>query len=133
MHVFLKSRELGKYYISMERAFRLPERKTRTIDENGVLLNKIPYTEKWEYYPCDISLYALGNFEMFLDTNEEKYKDNFLKQANWLVNNISIKGGFGVWEHRYALPYYDFNRIPWVHGMAQGLAISVFKLFTNLI
>jgi len=125
MNTPIKSKKLGKYYINRERGFRLPEGETRTIDENGVLLNKIPYTQKWDYYPCDISLYALGNFEKFLDTNKEKYKNNFLKQANWLANNISIKGGFGVWEHHYILPYYDFNRIPWVHGMAQGLAISV--------
>ena len=120
----LLSQKLGKYYLDRTRAFKLPKRSTRTIDKNGVLLNKIPYTQRWNYYPCDISLYALGNFEKFLDTDNPKYKKVFLKQADWLVSNIRIKNGFGVWEHHYKLPFYNF-KIPWVHGMAQGLSISV--------
>ena len=80
----LTSKTLGKYYIDRKRAFQLPLRTTCTLDEHGVLLNKIPYTQQWNYYPCDIAHYALGNFEMFLDTNNQKYKDGFLRQADWL-------------------------------------------------
>jgi len=62
---------------------------------------------------------------MYLDTKSTDYKEIFLKQADWLVKNIKTKPkGFGVWEHNFILPYYKF-KTPWVHGMAQGLAISV--------
>ncbi len=115
---------LGKYHIEMKYNTNRPTISTYKLDKKGVLIYKIPYTNSFDYYPVSITLYALGNFEMHLDTNNDKYIDNFLKQVDWLVNNISIKDDFGVWEHKFVIPYYNFNRVPWVHGMAQGLAIS---------
>ena len=116
---------LGKYYTERKKALQWPNTSIRQLDDNEIILYKIPYTSKYDYYPVEIAQYALGNYETFLDTRTDHYKDSFLKQAEWLTNNITIKpGGFAVWEHSFTLPYYDFNKIPWVHGMAQGLAIS---------
>ena len=115
---------LGKYCIDMKGTLARPASPIHKLDKNGVLLYKVPYTANYHYYPVNIAQYALGNFEMYLDTKSKHYKDAFLKQADWLVSSIRIKqGGFGVWEHNFVLPYYSF-KVPWVHGMAQGLAIS---------
>ena len=62
---------------------------------------------------------------MFLETKKETYKDVFLKQMDWLVDNITRKNNYGVWQHFFQLPYYEFDKIPWSHGMAQGLAVSL--------
>ncbi|HEC92573.1 MAG TPA: hypothetical protein ENI51_06255, partial [Candidatus Atribacteria bacterium] len=116
--------ELSKYYLSMKHTLKWPYTNTQKLDKNGVILYKVPYTQNFDYYPVNIALYALGNFEMFLDTKKESYRKKFLKQLDWLTSNITVKEDFGVWEHRFVLPYYKFDRIPWVHGMAQGVAIS---------
>lgn len=94
-----------------------------TRDKKGIVLYKIPYTSKHDYYPVYVAEYALGSLNKHVNTGNEKYKEQFLKHVDWLVENITDKRDFGVWEHHYTLPYYDF-KIPWVHGMAQGLAVS---------
>lgn len=120
-----KTEHLENYYVEMKNNIDRPNESVHRLDNNGVLMYKIPYTWEFNYYPVSIALYALGNFEVYLDTKNLDCKEKFLKQADWLVNNIKIKPkGFGIWEHNFILPYYDF-KIPWIHGMAQGLAISV--------
>jgi len=99
------------------------KRSTIKLDKNGVLIYKIPYTNNYDYYPIFLSRYSLGNLELYLDTDDEKYKEVFLKQTNWLLKNLSTKNNFAVWEHKYKLPFYDF-KIPWVHGLAQGLGMT---------
>ncbi len=96
----------------------------RKLDRDKIIVYKIPYTSSFDYYPVEIALFALGNLEKFLDTGEERYREVFIRHVDWLVKNISIKDDFGVWEHNFVLPYYKFDRVPWVHGMAQGVAIS---------
>jgi len=119
-----KTGKLGSYYIDMKKNANRLDSPIHRLDDEGVLLTKIPYTDNWDYYPVSIALFSLGNFEMYLETGEEKFRKAFLTQAKWLKDNIVIKGNYGTWEHWYTLPYYRFNKIPWVHGMAQGLAIS---------
>jgi len=92
-------------------------------DEKGVVLYKIPYTQKHDYYPVYVAEYALGNYNKYIDNENEENKEEFLKHVDWLVENIVDKKNFGVWEHYYTLPYYNF-KTPWIHGMAQGLAVS---------
>jgi len=92
-------------------------------DEKGIVLYKVPYTTKHDYYPVYVAEYALANYNKYLETKNEESKEEFISHINWLVDNIVKKEKFGVWEHYYKLPYYDF-KIPWIHGMAQGLAVS---------
>ncbi|MEF8848306.1 MAG: D-glucuronyl C5-epimerase family protein [Candidatus Thermoplasmatota archaeon] len=117
--------KLGKYYIDMKVNLRKPKLETYKFDDDNILLYKIPYTENYDHYPVTIAQYGLGNYEKYLDTKDKKYYRRFLKQVEWLVDNINIENDLGVWEHYYTLPFYEFNRIPWVHGMGQSIAISV--------
>lgn len=117
--------KIERYYIS--RIKKIPDQLRKGIeklDREGIIMFKIPYTTRFDYYPVQIALFALGNLEKFLDTGEERYREIFIRHVDWLVKNISIKDDFGVWEHNFVLPYYKFDRVPWVHGMAQGVAIS---------
>ncbi len=114
------------YPISMKHFISRPHRlNTHKLDERGVILYKIPYTEKFDYYPVTIAQYALGHYEKYLEKKDEESKKYFFVNVNWLLENLKITDGLGVWEHRYTLPYgYNF-KVPWVHGMAQGLGASV--------
>jgi len=106
------------------------KRKTIKLDENGVLMYKIPYTDNWEYYPIFMARYSLGNLELYLDTNEKKYLDVFFNQVNWLINNLKYKKDFAVWEHNYKMPFYETFKTPWVHGLGQALGmVSLLKAY----
>ena len=126
--------QLERYYIksNSHRFYTvIPSGGIISKDKNGVVLYKVPYTSEYHYYPVYVAEYAIGNFDKYIETKDEKYKENFLKQIDWLVENISDRGNYGVWEHYYKLPYYDFG-IPWVHGMAQGLAVSALLRAYNI-
>ena len=105
------------------------KRSTIKLDKNGVLIYKIPYTDKFDYYPIFMARYSIGSLELYLDTNDEKYKKEFFTQTDWLLKNLVIKDKYAIWEHDYKLPFYDF-KIPWVHGLGQGLGmISLLKVY----
>jgi len=120
---------LGITFSGSKEAIRYIERPTIKLDKNGVIIYKIPYTNKYDYYPIFMARYSLGNLEMYIETSEKNYKEVFLKQTNWLINNLTVKNDFAVWEHHYKLPFYDF-KIPWVHGLGQGLGmIALLKTY----
>jgi len=100
------------------------ECSTKKLDDKGVLKYKIPYTEKFDYYPIFIARYSLGNLELYLDNGEEKYKKKFFDQIEWLSKNLVMKKNFAVWDHYYHVPFFKFDRTPWVHGLAQGLGMT---------
>jgi len=88
------------------------------LDENGVLMAKIPYTKNYEYSLESITGFALKNVENYMDFD---CRNKVLNQVNWLVENIDENG---IWKNNFKLPFYNFNP-PWVDGMGQGLAISL--------
>jgi len=88
------------------------------LDNNGVLLTKIPYTQDYNYSLEAITSYALKNMEDYMDVG---CKIKVLNQVDWLVKNINEKG---IWEQNFKLPFYSF-KLPWIDGMGQGLAISL--------
>jgi len=124
-----KKKELGEDLLgitfrgSKKETVYYTKRNTIKLNENGLLIYKIPYTDKWDYYPIFMARYSIGNLELFLDEGDEKYKEVFLKQTNWLYKNLTYKDDFAIWEHNYTLPYYDF-KTPWTHGLAQGLGMT---------
>ncbi len=112
------------YPISMRKFLSRPESSIYKLDKKGVLLYKIPYTNRFDYYPVDIAQFSLAHYEEYLSTKSEYNKEFFMKNVKWLYNNLVIENRIGVWKHNFELPYgYNF-RIPWVHGMAQSLGMS---------
>ncbi len=62
-----------------------------------------------------------------LKYHKEGKKEFFLNCTKWLVDNLSHKGTFSVWEYNFAWQKYNLTA-PWVSGMAQGLGIKVLVL-----
>jgi len=120
-----KKQLLGEMFRDSKKSLNWIKKSTLKLDKKGVLLYKIPYTDKFDYYPTFIARYGLGNLEMYIETFDNKYKNSFFNQCNWLSKNLVIKDDFAVWEHKYKLSYYNFDKTPWVHGLGQGLGMTV--------
>lgn len=128
----VRSNKLRGYYIDARRTvshYHLWPPMT-TLDDNGV--TRADYS-RWgrpeigvQYHPIGIAQYALGNFELYLDTGNSSYKQAFLNQVYWLMENAKITtSGAAVWEFGYSfMPRYNLS-IPWISAMAQGQIISV--------
>ena len=63
------------------------KRPTLKLDKDGILLYKIPYGKKFDYYPIFMARYSLGNLELYLDTNKEKYKKVFPVRKDGSMRN----------------------------------------------
>lgn len=90
------------------------------FDSKGIIL---PVYDK--YNPVTIAQYALSLYRYYLENPNFLAKKEFLKQADWLYNNATIKSnGSAVWE--YDFPVKDQGaKPPWISAMAQGEIISV--------
>jgi hypothetical protein len=97
----------------------------KKLDDNGVLIYKIPYTNTWDYYPIHIGNFALSNINKYNKVKDERYKKIFFNQLNWLYNNLKIEKNFAVFHHHFKVPFYNFTNVPWVHGLAQGHCLNV--------
>jgi len=83
-------------------------------DNNGIPL-VVNYNGDKIYFPITISQYALGNYDLYLMTNEKIYYKQFKNSVGWLINTQDIKGGWNVFNPmkcRYS-------------SMAQGEGVSV--------
>jgi len=53
---------LGKYYTEMKEELTRPDDSVHKLDKKGIIINKIPYTNIWDYSPVAIAGYGLANF-----------------------------------------------------------------------
>ena len=116
---FYVKQDIGKIY-SKDKIKGYYNDLTKKVNGHGEFSkNGIPLNVKLNgdriYFPITISQYALGNYDLYLLTNEEKYYNQFKKSVDWLVNNQDVKGG---WDNSKVLG----NKYS---AMAQGEGISV--------
>ena len=79
-----------------------------------------------QYNPIAIAQYGLGNFNLYLKSNEPGRRERFIKAADWLGAQLETKsGGFPVWNHHFDFEYRTPLRAPWYSGLAQGQGISL--------
>jgi heparosan-N-sulfate-glucuronate 5-epimerase len=77
------------------------------------------------YFVVTVAQYALGVFDLWLDTGLGKYRQKFIELARWLelraepVGNIAL-----VWPARFDFPVYGL-KAPWISSMAQSQVASV--------
>jgi heparosan-N-sulfate-glucuronate 5-epimerase len=113
---------LREIYLKMLEYLRIRDRVPH-VDNSGVPI--VLYRDVGpQRNPVTVSTFALKYY------NEAKDKVNkqlFLNCANWLVDSLSDKAGFSVWEYTFPEPTYNLPS-PWVSGMAQGLGIEVLAL-----
>jgi hypothetical protein len=105
-----------KYYVK-KLPLSFDKELLHKLDDNGILLSKIPYSQIYDYDLEAISSYALINMEDYMDAGCKK---KMLDQVDWLVKNIDENG---TWKQNFKIPFYKIDK-PWTNGMGQGLAIS---------
>jgi heparosan-N-sulfate-glucuronate 5-epimerase len=114
--------KLGQYYLDFSSKVDYPG----NFDLNGIPL----YSHMGQphfYHPIVICQYAFGLFEEFYRSEMKInfYRDKFLKQAEWLVeNSIEWRKNGRIWHLLYDIPEYNL-KIPWLSALSQGEAISV--------
>lgn len=91
--------------------------KNTILDSNGIPINIIANGKK-VYFPISIFQYALGLWDLYLLTNEEKRKLEFFKQCEWIIANQKENGS---WDCFGPIGYSNYS----VSSMGQGEAISV--------
>lgn len=64
-------------------------------DKSGIPL-VLNYNGDRIYFPITISQYALGNYDLYLMTNEKIYYKQFTNSVRWLIDNQDIQGGWNV-------------------------------------
>ena len=95
------------------------------FSEEGIPLTRFNRKPDWQHNPITVCQYGLHHFIRYLKTQDEKSKEIFLIQAEWLANHAE-KGidDSVVWYYRVEVPLYKISG-PWISGMAQGEAISL--------
>ena len=69
--------------------------KLSKLDENSVIMSRIPYTTEYDYHVTAIASYAINN--------EEK-PEIFNSQIKWLIENIDKDGAY---RHKFKFSYYS--------------------------
>jgi hypothetical protein len=79
-----------------------------------------------QYNPIAIAQYGLARYNRFLASASDDDRVAFLRQADWLVENLKPnRHGVPVWNHDFDWEYVETLRNPWYSGLAQGQGISL--------
>lgn len=98
--------------------------QNRSFDIKGVVRINYGGTIGTRYNPVAICQWAHKNYINYFRTRDEKFKNVFMNQVDWLVESQKIKESIGVWEYDFENKRFRATP-PWISAMAQGLAISV--------
>ncbi|MCB6607643.1 D-glucuronyl C5-epimerase family protein [[Clostridium] symbiosum] len=92
---------------------------------NGILLEK-DAQNRYYYNIVTIIQQGLIAFQLYKLTNKDKYKDEFNRVCQWLLNNQ--ERSTGIWyyhNHYFHVPTQNEFINPWGSAMAQGQALSL--------
>ncbi len=93
------------------------------FDGHGIPL-LTPVESDYPYLTVTVAQYALGLYEKYLTTSNQRYWKKFRSQAFWLLDVCREEKEVVFWDERLFIVDYDLCP-PWVSGMAQGEALSV--------
>lgn len=116
------SNVLGQYYMTLAGKARY----AGPFDAGGVPLLDYRGTIGRQYNPIAIAQYGLALHNRFSHAGGPEDRARFLRQAQWLVNNLESNAhGVQVWQHHFDWEYRVTLRAPWYSGLAQGQGISL--------
>ncbi len=114
--------ELISYPLDMWPLLALPH---GTLDEVGVPCNLATKKHPAIYHPTTIAQYALAQWNVYLATGDEKHRQAFMLQAEWLVAHESrFADNAGGWPIPFSVPEF-YAQEPWLSALTQGNVISV--------
>lgn len=92
------------------------------FDERGKV--KVQYPSGIHVNPTSICQYALSIYDTYFETKDEKYEELFFKQVGFLIEEGEESGGEVRFPYRF--DFFDMLKGPWISGLAQAQAGSVF-------
>lgn len=111
--------KIGCYYVDM----RPKSAYVGSFDKNNIPL--LDFDGELCYFPVTIAQYALGNFDMYMDTKEEKYIDVCKQCAEWFINNLEeIEPNVYGYINNVDKDIYSLKK-PWLSSLAQAQVMSV--------
>lgn len=114
--------KLGAYWMP----FRSKADYPGPYDAAGIPLLNYHGAIGLQYNPIAIAQYGLGNFNLFVQTGDERRLTRALTAAHWLVAHLEVNGrGVPVWHHHFDWEYRTRLRAPWYSALAQGQGISL--------
>lgn len=90
--------------------------KDKRAAENYIPKQKKAKNDEFAF-SIEIFQYGLAAYDLFLETNEEIYKEKFLLMVEWAMNNQKDNGGWNTFVERH--PEHPYS------AMAQGEGISL--------
>ena len=117
-----KNTEKFSYYMK----FEYKANYDNVLDKSGVPMLDYSGNIGKKYNPIAIAQYGLGNFNLYLDTEDLSRREKVLLSAAWLKKNI-VKNELGIhsWMHYFDFEYKQKLISPWHSGLAQGSGISL--------
>ncbi len=100
------------------------------VDEKGIpYVHYVAYNEIKagnQYNATIVANYAIDYYDLVTAKNDSTAKTKFLHCVNWLVDNITYKDNYALFEFNWRQPFYDSVGAPWTSGMTSGRAIEAF-------
>jgi hypothetical protein len=115
---YLDNKLQGKYYLDMSSKADYPGK----LDENNVPL--LVLDQKNYHSPVTIAQYALGNYDKYQATGDNRFLENFFCAANWFATNCMTINSSCVWYSYFENRLYSL-KVPWASALSQGQGISV--------
>ena len=113
---------LGEYYM----IFREKADYAGPFDASGIPLLDYRGVLGPQYNPIAIAQYGLGNFNLYVRSEDVERKRKFLLVADWLVENLENNpAGLSMWMHHFDWDYRETLKSPWYSALAQGQGISL--------
>ncbi len=107
------------YYVDM----RPKHLYVGTFDEEGIPLLEID--GEFRYFPVTIAQYALGNFDKYIDTEDEKYFAICERCSQWFVDHLEeIEPGVYGYINYVDKGIYKLEK-PWLSSLAQAQVMSI--------
>lgn len=78
----------------------------------------------WALNPTNIAQVALSYYAHYYENEDDDSKEEFLKLAYWLKENVEYKGNIALWHCYVDFENYNLES-GWVSAMGQGFIISV--------
>ncbi|MCX5800459.1 MAG: D-glucuronyl C5-epimerase family protein [Candidatus Eisenbacteria bacterium] len=127
----IRGQVLGEYYVSFRNWVPFIESGGYgPLDKDGIPLVHYSGDARMSgigpvYFAITVAQYALGIFDLWLDTGLDKYRQKFMELARWLELHAEPVGDAAlVWPAGFDFHVYGLDA-PWISSMAQSQVASV--------
>lgn len=115
----INGNEIADYYVDTRPKHIYPGK----LDEEGIPLLEVE--GKYMYNFVTVAQFALGNYDKYYDTKNEKYMEVVKKCCDWFLKEVNeIEPGYYGYFYEELHTEYPMDK-KWISALAQGQVISV--------